>query len=60
MLAAYFSAAMVSGLIASGVWLVSGGTLLGAFRIYVMTGHLVIGAMFARTYFRQTGCTRSG
>jgi hypothetical protein len=53
MLAAYLLAAMLSGLIGSGVWLVTGGTILGAFGVYMMTGHLVMAAMFAKSFFRQ-------
>jgi len=51
MLASYLLAAMLSGLIGSGVWLATGGTALGAFGVYMMTGHLVMAAMFAKSYF---------
>lgn len=51
MLASYLLAAMLSGLIGSGVWLVTGGTVVGAFGVYMMTGHLVMAAMFAKSYF---------
>lgn len=51
MLAAYLLTAMLSGLIGACVWLVTGGTVLGAFGVYMMTGHLVMAAMFAKSFF---------
>jgi hypothetical protein len=53
MLAAYLFSAMLSGLIGAGVWLITGGTILGAFGVYMMTGHLVMAAMFAQSLFRR-------
>lgn len=53
MIAPYLAAAMVSGLIAAAVWLVTGGTFLGALGVYVMTGNLTIAAMAARTLIQR-------
>jgi NADH:ubiquinone oxidoreductase subunit 6 (subunit J) len=59
MLAAYLLAAMLSGLIGAGIWLVTGGTFLGAFGVYMMTGHLVMAAMFAKSFFQPSDGTET-
>lgn len=53
MLAAYLFAAMLAGALGAGIWLLTGGTILGAFGVYMMSGHLVMAGMFAQSFFRQ-------
>ena len=43
--------AILSGFVASGVWLLSGGTVLGAVGAYLLTGQLVSAAMFLQLLF---------
>ncbi|MFK7834856.1 MAG: hypothetical protein AB8B60_01435 [Sulfitobacter sp.] len=49
----FMLAAMFSGLTMAFVWLVLGGTALGAFIAYVLSGHLAIAAMMAHAAFRE-------
>lgn len=50
---AYLMAAVVSGFIGAAVWIVSGGSVLSALGVYVLTGNLSVAALLARDYLTE-------
>lgn len=46
--------AVFSGFVASGIWLLSGGSLLAAVGVYLLTGQLVTLAMVAQLIFGKS------
>lgn len=50
---AYLMAAVVSGFIGAAIWIVSGGSLLSAAGVYVLTGNLSMAALFARDFLAE-------
>ena len=45
---------ILSGLVASSIWILSGGSLLAAVGVYVLTGQLVTAAMVIQLIFGKS------
>ncbi|MEP5730072.1 MAG: hypothetical protein ABJL67_11965 [Sulfitobacter sp.] len=50
---AFLMAALCSGLTMALVWFAMGGTALGAFVVYVLSGHLILAGLLAHAAFRS-------
>lgn len=44
--------ALLTGAVGAAIWFALGGSLLGSFLVYVLSGNLAMGALLARIAFR--------